>query len=89
MSDHRPTTDRVRANIRTARLARGLTLAQLSEALAAHGTPISVPVLSKLEIGPRSVDLECLLPIAEVLDVAPGLLIHAERICPTCTQEWW
>lgn len=70
-----PTAQRVAANVRALRRARGLELSHLSERLERLGQPISLAGLSRLELGQRRVDVDDLMALALALDVTPLRLL--------------
>lgn len=72
-----PTGERVRSNIRRARLALNMTYAQLSAKLADVGRPIPTLGLSRLEAGDRRVDVDDLAALCLVLKVGPGEMLAA------------
>lgn len=73
--EYGPTAQRVAANVRTLREARGWSLGALSTRLTDLGQPIGIGVLSKLELGQRRVDVDDLTALAVALDVAPSRLL--------------
>jgi transcriptional regulator with XRE-family HTH domain len=70
-----PTGERVRTNVKRARLALNMTYAQLSARLAETGRPIAPLGLSRLEAGERRVDADDLVALCLVLKVTPGELL--------------
>lgn len=70
-----PTSERVRANLRALRTARGLDLEDVSNKLVAIGWPISVSGVSKIELGQRRVDVDDLVALSQVLEVSVPLLL--------------
>ncbi|MBB1242500.1 helix-turn-helix transcriptional regulator [Streptomyces durbertensis] len=69
-------TARVAEQIRTARTAAGLTVAQTADACAALGVPVPKTTITNLELGRRaSVDLAEFLVLARALDVPPITLL--------------
>lgn len=70
-----PSGQRVAANVRQLRQARGLGLAELSTRMSAAGQPVSLGALSKVENGDRRVDADDLVALAVALDVAPSRLL--------------
>lgn len=69
-------TARIAAQIRTARTAAGLTVAQTADACAALGVPVPKTTITNLELGRRaSVDLAEFLVLARALDVPPITLL--------------
>lgn len=70
-----PTTTRVQNNLKTLRKARGLDLADVSARLSELGHPISVSVLSKIEVGNRRIDVDDLVALALALNVSPTRLL--------------
>jgi transcriptional regulator with XRE-family HTH domain len=69
-------TARVAEQIRTARTAAGLTVAQTADACAALGAPVPKSTITNLELGRRaSVDLAEFLVLAKALDVPPITLL--------------
>jgi len=71
----RPIADRVSANLRDLRKARGLSLADVSERMNKLGRPLSLSGLSKVERGDRGVDVDDLVALALALDVTPSRLL--------------
>jgi transcriptional regulator with XRE-family HTH domain len=74
-SDIGATGRRVAENVRRLRLARELSLRDLSAKLAELGRPILPSGLLKIEHGQRRVDVDDLAALAEVLGVLPGRLL--------------
>jgi transcriptional regulator with XRE-family HTH domain len=70
-----PTGERVIANVKLLRQAKGMTYKQLSERLEILGRPIPVLGLSRLERGERRVDVDDLVAIALALEVTPNRLM--------------
>ena len=70
-----PVGQRIGGTVRRLRHARGLDLRSLSDKLAAQGWPIKIGVLSNLERGERSVDVDDLVALALALDVSPARLL--------------
>ncbi|WP_374967817.1 helix-turn-helix domain-containing protein [Terrabacter sp. BE26] len=70
-----PTSETVRANIETFRLARGLTYAELSRELERRGHPIPPLGLRRIEAGERRVDVDDLTALALALRVTPDALL--------------
>lgn len=66
----------VAANVRRLRKRSGWSLAQLSERLEEVGHPLSVPVLSKIELGDRGIDVNDLVALGRALDVEPPSLLE-------------
>ena len=69
------TNSHVAANIRAARLAIGMDLRTMSDALGAAGRKLSPSGISKLENGDRRVDVDDLTVIAYLLRTSPGALL--------------
>lgn len=65
----------VAANLRRIRQGRGISLAILSELLAEHGHPLTLPVLSKIELGQRRMEVDDLAAFSAVLDVPTSALL--------------
>lgn len=59
-------TRNVAANVKRLRKQRGWTLAQLSAHLEERGHRLGVPVLSKIELGDRGIDVDDLAAFAAV-----------------------
>lgn len=72
-----PTAKTVATNIKSARRARGKTLIELEEQLAAAGHSISASALSKIERCARRVEVDDLTAIAVALGVCPQ-----DLLCP-------
>lgn len=70
-----PSAERVAANVRELRKARGLDLAGLAQRMSAVGQPIGLTGISKLETGERRVDVDDLVALAVALDVSPVRLL--------------
>jgi transcriptional regulator with XRE-family HTH domain len=66
--------------LREARAARGWTQTELSEALAAIGSPMDRTTIAKLEKAQRQVRLEELVALAVALDVSPLYLMFPLRL---------
>lgn len=95
-----PVGARVGPNVLSFRRDQGLTLRELSEALAECGTPISLGQLSKLEQGQRRVDADELVALAVVLNVTPAQLLmpmpghrsredEVVRLAPNVSASWF
>ncbi|GAB3113507.1 DNA-binding protein [Streptomyces calidiresistens] len=77
-------TARVAEQIRAARKAAGLTVAETADACAALGAPVQKTTITNLETGRRaSVDLAELLVLARVLGVPPVALLFPLGSAPT------
>lgn len=76
---------RVRDNVKTLRLERGLTHQQMADLLADRGRPIPVLGLSRIENGARRVDVDDLMALAAVLGTTPADLL-ADRAALTIEQ---
>jgi transcriptional regulator with XRE-family HTH domain len=70
-----PTAQRVAANVRALRKARGLDLADVAAQLTKLGQPIGLTGVSKIELGTRRVDVDDLVALAAVLRVSPSRLL--------------
>lgn len=70
-----PTGDTVRSNIEMLRKGEGLTYAEMSRQLSEAGRDIPPLGLRRLEAGERKVDVDDLMALAVVLDVAPIRLL--------------
>lgn len=70
----------VAENVRVLRKERGLGLADLSARLAELGRPLSLKVLSKMELGDRGIDVDDLVALAGALDVTPERLLMPPRL---------
>ena len=77
---------RVLSNVRTLRLARGLSYMDLSRSLTDLGRPIPPLGLSRLESGERRVDVDDLVALAHALKVEAADLLFAE-VSITMTGE--
>lgn len=73
--ENRTIAKNVGDNVRRLRLAREWGLAQLSAYLTDVGHPMSVPVISKMELGERGVDVDDLVGLARALAVPPAQLL--------------
>jgi hypothetical protein len=74
--DTGPSGDRVAANVKALRAARGrMTLDQLAARMAHLGRPIRKSGLSKIEAGDRRVDADDLVALAIALDVNTNVLL--------------
>lgn len=71
------TSANVATNVRRLRKERGWSLAELSNRLDDAGHAMSLPVLSKLELGERGIDVDDLAALAAVLEVSPQELMTA------------
>lgn len=79
---------KVAANVARLRYARGLSTTGMSRALKQIGCHIASTGITRIEKGQRRVDVDDLVPIAQVLRVQPGdLLVEPGPICPTCNNE--
>ena len=74
----------VAANVRRLRRGREWSLAQLSAALEERRHALSVPVLSKMELGDRGIDVDDLVALAGVFDVPVTVLLADPEVA---TQE--
>lgn len=74
-TDHGPTAAAVAANIRRFRTHRGLTQAELSEALGARGHVVPPLGVRRMEKGERAVNVDDLAALALVLEVSPAALL--------------
>jgi transcriptional regulator with XRE-family HTH domain len=70
-----PTTERVAANIRHYREAKGLNPQELSDRVAGLGRHINQSSIWKIESGARRVDVDDLVALALALGVTPDLLL--------------
>jgi transcriptional regulator with XRE-family HTH domain len=70
-----PTGDRVVENLKTFRRLRGWSKAELSRRLAELGRPMSLDVITKIELGKRAVDVDDLVVLAAALDTSPTRLL--------------
>lgn len=77
-----PTAERVAANLRELRKARGLDLAGLSARMGDLGQPIGISGLSKIELGQRRVDVDDLMALAVALDVGPARMLLPATATP-------
>ena len=82
-----PTSETVRANIETFRLARGLTYAELSRELERRGHPIPPLGLRRVEAGERRVDVDDLAALALALGVTPNALLFPRVVGPEVTAR--
>ncbi|SFC61417.1 helix-turn-helix domain-containing protein [Streptomyces aidingensis] len=77
-------TARVAEELRTARKAAGLTVAELAGACADRGLPVPATTITNLENGRRhSVDLAEFLVLADALDVPPVSLLYPLASAPS------
>ncbi len=70
-----PIGSNVARNVRRLRKRRGLSLAELSHLLAEVGRPLSLKVLSKIENGDRSVDVDDLAALSIALATPTSQLL--------------
>jgi transcriptional regulator with XRE-family HTH domain len=70
-----PVAEQVRRNVAVLRRKRGMSLADLSEAMTLKGRPILASGLGKIETGDRRVDVDDLVALALALDVSPVRLL--------------
>ena len=71
----------VAANARRLRQQKGWSLAQLSARLAELDHPLSIPVLSKIELGDRRIDVDDLVGLGAALEAQPAdLLVDPELV---------
>lgn len=70
-------------NLRRLRKERGLSLADVSARVASLGVPLSLNLLSKVELGNRSLELDELLAVARAVDAPPLLLIFPVGHAPS------
>jgi hypothetical protein len=68
----------VASNIRCARQLRGLSYAEFSRRLTAYGHPILDTGLMKIEKGTRRVDVDDLVALGAILEIAPAFLIMGD-----------
>lgn len=77
----------VSARIRSARQARGWSLADVARMLASTDTPLAVGQLSKIELGKRGLSIDELSALAAILDTVPEYLMRNGEVCTACGQE--
>lgn len=68
-------SEHVAANVRRLRQDRGWSLKEMSERLASVGHPRSVPVLSKMELGDRGIDVDDLFSFSVIFEVPVARLM--------------
>jgi transcriptional regulator with XRE-family HTH domain len=83
-------SEHVAANVKRLRKERGWTLAQLSAQLEEAGHRLGVPVLSKIELGDRGIDVDDLAAFARVFEVDPASLLDDPAIatCEALSRLW-
>lgn len=69
--------------IRELRVAKNLTLAQLSQIVG-----VSTPHLSEVERGKKNLNNHLLVSIADALDVAPSDIISSDDMTPLATLHY-
>lgn len=80
-------SDEMRARIRKAREAKGLTQAELATRMSALGVALHPSAVAKIELGPRVVTVDELVAIARVLDVSVELLAVGPSDDPTSDYQ--
>ena len=75
MENFQRASEHVAANVKRLRKERGWTLAQLSEQLESWGHRLTVPVLSKIELGDRGIDVDDLAAFVRAFDTDPVFLL--------------
>lgn len=84
------TAKTVASNIRRFRLARGMTMSQLSDNLSDAGRPMTGNMVSAIETMARRVDVDDLVVFATALNVSPAaLLMPACEECGLDARETW
>lgn len=71
----KPVRAKVATNVRRSRHERGWSLAELSRQVAEHRHKLTVPVLSKMELGDRGIDVDDLVALAAAFATSPGFLL--------------
>lgn len=72
----------VAANVRSLRLARGMSTIDLSRSVGEQGCAIQPTGITKLELSGRRISVDELAALGSVFRIAPWNL--TQELCPTC-----